>query len=97
MASSKKHRRESRRTDIPALGQDYAEEEEGEENTGAYPSVGGVGGNFVKVALVYLLKKSNQSVSRTSPAAHAEPHDALTLPSFVVCALTAAKGVSGSG
>lgn len=42
------------RTYVPSLREDYAEEEEDEEDAGADPSVGCVGGAFVEVGLVYL-------------------------------------------
>jgi hypothetical protein len=40
--------------DVPAPGEDYAEEEEDEEGAGCRPAVGDVGGRFVEVGLVYL-------------------------------------------
>ena len=53
-----------RSTDIPALGEDYAEEEEDEEAAGTDPAVCGIGGSFVEVGLVELLGKMCQYANR---------------------------------
>ena len=42
------------RTDIPALGYEYADEEEGEEDGCADPSVCCIRRTFVQVRLIYL-------------------------------------------
>ena len=41
-------------TNIPAFGEDYAEEEEEEEGGGADPAIGDIGSGFVKVCLISL-------------------------------------------
>jgi len=44
------------RTDVPALSHDDAEEEHKEQGACSDPSVCGVGGGFVEVGLVYLVR-----------------------------------------
>lgn len=50
------------RTDVPSLGEDYAQREEHEERAGCGPAVCDVGCGFVQVALVYLA-----AIVRTDP------------------------------
>lgn len=52
------------RTDVPALGEYDAHEEEDQERGGADPAVGGVGGGFVEEGLVALEKRSVRFVLR---------------------------------
>ena len=54
------------RTDIPALGYEDANEEEGEEDGCADPSVCCVGRAFVQVGLVYLTTQVNNWSSEHS-------------------------------
>ena len=71
---------------------EYAEEEEEKEHGGADPAVGFERCCLIKVGLVYL---EHNRVNRFIEDKISM--DTCTLPSFEVCALTAAKGVSGSG
>jgi hypothetical protein len=45
-------------TDVPALGEDYPQGEEEEDDGCAYPSIGGEGCGFVQVRLIYLPSRS---------------------------------------
>ena len=48
----------SKHTNVPALSHDDPKKEEDKQDTAADPSVRGVGGRFVQVALVYLCTTS---------------------------------------
>ena len=93
----------ARRTDVPALCEDYAEEEKYQEGGRADPSIGCKRGRFVEVGLVLLGQRSvstesfidavliNGTVDEMNRGEH-------TLVKRDVCAETAEKGVdSGSG
>lgn len=56
--------RKSWRTYVPSLREDYAEEEDHEEDAGANPSIGCVGGAFVELGLVYLQKVISEILFR---------------------------------
>lgn len=45
-------------TNVPALREDNAQEEEEQEYAGAYPAVGCVWGRGIKVGLVLLMRKA---------------------------------------
>ena len=80
-------------TNVPALCEDYPHGEEEEDDGSAYPSVGDVGCGLVEVGLVDLFHSISMRLQCMLPTI-AYVH---TCWNLVVCAETAAKGVSGSG
>jgi hypothetical protein len=89
------------RTDIPSLRKDYPKAERHEHRSCRDPAVCGVWCRFVQVVLVHLFSLPSVPMLLLRPSSSAtlpiSSRDRLTLWNFVVCALTAAKGVSGSG
>ena len=86
-------RQKERHAYVPPLRVEDTEEEEEEQDAGADPAVGFEGCCLVKVGLIYLAQSSVISCLRAMRSL--ERHH--TRPNFEDCALTAAKGVSGSG
>lgn len=80
------------RTDVPSLGEEYAEREEQEQHAGARPAVDCEGRRLVQVGLEQLRR-----ISLDAERCGGRGLRQRTRPYFVVCAVTAAKGVSGSG
>jgi len=94
----------SRRTDIPSLREHYPQAKEDEDGCCCDPAVCGVRCRLVQVVLVHLFpcrQYACSSVISDCLACRAISPSCspcrLTLWNLVVCALTAAKGVSGSG
>lgn len=80
-------------TDVPALGHQNAEEEEDKQDACTTPSVGRIWRNFIEVRLIHLVQEVPLVLAVNN--VFEESH---TRPNLLVCALTAAKGVSsGSG
>lgn len=88
-------------TNVPALCEDYPHGEEQEHDARGYPSVGDVGRRLVQVGLVDLCNIASgpmrhQYCLRLASQCCCQCH-CHTCWKRVVCAETAAKGVSGSG